>query len=142
MQDVLHPIFDAAYDVLGIEHDDQGRQVEAFVLDRWARDQIQAAIDGLDPAEHEAAAVALCVLAEVIQKHNPKTTVALRGLAATLSSTVTRALPRHAASERAGAAKARYDQFRGEIEPRFAAPTPPTAGAHRVGVGLQFKLNS
>ena len=142
MQDVLHPIFDAAYDVLGIEHDDQGRPVESFVLDRWARDQIQAAIEALDPVEHETAAVALWVLAEVIQKHNPKTTVALRGLAATLSSPVTRALPRYAAADRTGAAKARYDQFRGEAEPRFAAPTAPTADAHRVGVGLQFRLNS
>ncbi len=132
MQDVLHPIFDVAYDVLG---------AETFELDTWAEDQIKEALEKLSTDETHNAAIALCALAEVVGPHNAKTAEGLRALAKPLSTEVVRALPRHAATEKAGKANAAYSQFLGAGGPKYAPRAAPEAGTMKVGLGVRFRLN-
>lgn len=131
MEDVLHPIFDLAWELTGPEglaDGDAARLAEALAA-------IQA------PGERADAVVALVALAEVLRRRGESTAAqAIQGLAAATDLELVQEVLRTAVSPTDGGA--RYAGLTGAPRARFQAPEAPKAGAVRVGVGVRFRLNT
>ncbi len=133
MDEVLHPIFDIALATL---------EVDTYAIDEWAEAEIRQAIADCPDAQRIDAAIALAALAEVVTKNgNAASGRLLRVLAGEAHTSTTRALTRHAATERA--ANAQKDVVRlGVAEARFQPREPASNDAVNVGVGVRFRLHT
>jgi hypothetical protein len=137
MRDVLHPIFDLAFDQLGERVDVSGRVLEAVAVDAAGLETIAAA-QAAD-ADPSGACIALGALAELLARDgHAGVAEALRGLCAERPEAL-RAVRDGAAEQRRERGRAAHAELFGAA-PRRVAPAAPTGVP--VGLGLRFRLQN
>lgn len=137
MRDVLHPIFDLAFDQLGERVDAAGRVLEAVAVDASGLETNAAALAA--DADPTGACIALGALAELLARDGHDSVAeALRGLCADRPEAL-RAVRDGAAERGRERGRAAHAELFGAAPRRVVSG--PRAGVP-VGLGLRFRLQN